>query len=92
MITTMSSSLSSEDLRILRQVPLHEFLNLPNNGRNQKMLCPFHRERTGSFMLYADGGYHCFGCGKTGKNCIDFCMDSGMKFDEAIEEIIKFLE
>ena len=24
--------------------------------------CPFHPEKDPSFVVYADGGYHCFGC------------------------------
>jgi len=29
-------------------------------------LCPFHEEKTPSCQLYADGHYHCFGCGAHG--------------------------
>ena len=33
--------------------------------------CPFHNEKTGSFKVYSDGTYHCFGCGAHG-DVIDF--------------------
>jgi DNA polymerase I-like protein with 3'-5' exonuclease and polymerase domains len=38
-----------------------------------KILCPFHQEKTPSCQLYADGHYHCFGCGAHGQ--IDDDMD-----------------
>lgn len=28
--------------------------------------CPFHREVKPSFVVYPDGGFHCFGCGAHG--------------------------
>lgn len=35
-------------------------------GANQVCRCPFHEERTGSFTVYPDGGFNCFGCGVAG--------------------------
>lgn len=31
------------------------------------LLCPFHDEKTPSFITYTDGSYHCFGCGEEGE-------------------------
>src|SRR5437764_5390860 len=40
---------------------------LKKAGRHLKGLCPFHHEKTPSFVVYPDqGNYHCFGCGKSG--------------------------
>ena len=36
-----------------------------SNGRT-KYLCPFHDEKTPSFIIDAKNKYHCFGCGKHG--------------------------
>lgn len=33
--------------------------------------CPFHNEKTGSFKVYSDGTFHCFGCGAHG-DVVDF--------------------
>jgi len=33
--------------------------------------CPFHNEKSPSFTIYPDSGYHCFGCGESG-DVIDF--------------------
>lgn len=36
--------------------------------------CPFHDERTPSFVIYPDNGYHCFGCQAHGNNAVDFYL------------------
>jgi DNA polymerase I-like protein with 3'-5' exonuclease and polymerase domains len=57
-----------------------QFTALPNNKADSidnytddvegyskgKINCPFHDDRTPSCQLYADGHYHCFGCGAHG--------------------------
>jgi RecA-family ATPase/DNA polymerase I-like protein with 3'-5' exonuclease and polymerase domains len=37
------------------------------SGEEYKICCPFHDERTPSLHIYADGHYHCFGCGAHGQ-------------------------
>jgi DNA primase len=45
-----------------------EFVTLKKSGANYKGLCPFHNEKTPSFMVSpARNTCHCFGCGKGGK-------------------------
>jgi DNA primase len=42
-------------------------VQLKRAGRYLKGLCPFHGEKSPSFVVYPDQGtYHCFGCGKSG--------------------------
>lgn len=45
------------------------YVTLKRQGRNLKGLCPFHSEKTPSFVVYPDDQnphYHCFGCGSGG--------------------------
>ena len=62
-----------------------EKVSLAPNGANFKGLCPFHSEKTPSFMVNPSRGmYHCFGCG-TGGSVIDFLMAyENMGFPEAV--------
>ncbi len=51
-----------------------ERVALAPNGANFKGLCPFHSEKTPSFMVNPQRGmFHCFGC-KAGGSVIDFVM------------------
>ena len=52
-----------------------EFVALRKAGVNYKGLCPFHDEKTPSFMVSPSKGYcHCFSCGKGG-NAVGFIME-----------------
>ncbi|MFI3261428.1 MAG: DNA primase [Rikenellaceae bacterium] len=52
-----------------------DFVTLKRNGVNYKACCPFHDEKTPSFVVSpAKGFYKCFGCGKGG-NVVSFVMD-----------------
>ncbi|MCT4594576.1 MAG: DNA primase [Anaeromicrobium sp.] len=43
------------------------YTQLKQNGKNYKGLCPFHNEKTPSFIVSEDKQlYHCFGCGQAG--------------------------
>jgi hypothetical protein len=63
-----------------------QHLPLTAAGRNYKALCPFHEEKTPSFMVSPERQtYHCFGCG-AGGNCFTFLMKhQGLEFLEALE-------
>jgi len=41
-------------------------LSLKKMGDKYRCTCPFHSENDASFVIYADGTYHCFGCKATG--------------------------
>ena len=62
------------------------YVPLKKAGQNFKACCPFHKEKTPSFMVSsAKQIYHCFGCG-AGGNIIGFLMKyEGMDFIEAIK-------
>ena len=57
-------------------------------GSSKKACCPFHHEKTPSFVINeAKGFYHCFGCGESG-DAIGFVrrMD-GLTFVEAVKKL-----
>lgn len=65
-----------------------ERVRLKRAGRNLKGLCPFHEEKTPSFVVSSERqSYHCFGCG-VGGNAIGFVMETEhLDFITAIETL-----
>ena len=64
------------------------YLPLKRAGSNFKANCPFHNEKTPSFMVNpARQSYHCFGCGEGG-NAISFVMSyENLPFPDAIKKL-----
>ena len=62
-----------------------DYLTLKKSGSNYKACCPFHEEKTPSFMVSPNKGiYKCFGCGKSG-NALRFVMEhEQLSFIESI--------
>ncbi len=84
---------TSESLELLKErVDLADLLSshieMKKAGASYKALCPFHDERTPSFMIQTgDTHYHCFGCGAHG-DAIEFLMSYlKMSFIEAVEHL-----
>lgn len=67
-----------------------EFVSLHKAGVNYKGLCPFHNEKTPSFVVSPAKGYcHCFSCGKGG-NPVGFIMEhEQMTYPEALRWLAK---
>lgn len=63
-----------------------ERVPLKKAGRNYKGCCPFHNEKTPSFVVSDEKRiYHCFGCGEGG-NVFNFFMKfDGLSFRESVE-------
>lgn len=64
------------------------YVALKKLGRHQKGLCPFHSEKTPSFLVNEELGlYKCFGCG-AGGDVIKFLMEiEGIDFLDALERL-----
>lgn len=64
------------------------YVELKKNGANFKACCPFHDEKTPSFIVSPQKGiYHCFGCGAGGDG-IKFIMEyEKLSYPEAIEKL-----
>ena len=67
-----------------------EFVTLRKSGSNYKGLCPFHNEKTPSFIVSpARDTCHCFGCGRGG-NPIGFIMEhEQVTYPEALRWLAK---
>ena len=66
------------------------YIGLKKVGRNYKTQCPFHNEKTPSFIVSPDKQiYHCFGC-NAGGNVFSFVMKhENMEFPEVVEMLAK---
>ena len=65
---------------------INEYVQLKSSGINHKGLCPFHQEKSPSFMVNRERqNWHCFGCAKGG-DIFTFIQDiEGMDFVEALK-------
>ena len=63
-------------------------VELRRAGRNFKGRCPFHQEKTPSFVVFPETqGYHCFGCQKNG-DIFSFVMETeNLTFRDALEQL-----
>lgn len=67
---------------------ISRYIPLKKAGRNYKANCPFHNEKTPSFVVSPDRQiFHCFGCG-SGGNVFSFLMKhENLQFPEAVEAL-----
>ncbi len=80
---------------IKRKIDIAEFIGsfitLKKAGRNFKAVCPFHQEKSPSFVVSPDRGiWHCFGACGEGGDAIKFLMKwENITFIEALKELAK---
>ncbi len=69
---------------------ISEYVELKKSGQNYKGLCPFHSEKTPSFVVSPEKQiYHCFGCGEGG-DIFNFIMrHDNITFQEAIKTLAR---
>jgi len=67
---------------------IREYIPVKAVGANFQALCPFHGEKTPSFVISPEKQiWHCFGCGKGG-DVFSFLMEmEGLGFAEAVREL-----
>jgi DNA primase len=66
---------------------ISDYISLKKSGVNYKGLCPFHAEKTPSFIVNEEKKiFHCFGCGASG-NIFNFLMKfEHLSFPDAVKE------
>ncbi|NLB35523.1 MAG: DNA primase [Elusimicrobia bacterium] len=67
---------------------IEEYIPLRRAGVNYKALCPFHQEKTPSFVISPEKQiFHCFGCGQSG-DVFSFIMQmEGLDFPGALRRL-----
>lgn len=82
----MSDSVSEIKSRLPIENLVAEYVSLKRIGKSMKGLCPFHSEKTPSFIISPDKGIaYCFGCHKGG-DIFRFLMEiENIDFNEALK-------
>ena len=67
-----------------------DYVTLKRAGANYQACCPFHSEKTPSFVVSPSKGlFKCFGCGKAG-NALNFLLEhEAMSYPEALKALAK---
>jgi DNA primase len=70
---------------------ISSYIPLQKSGRNHKALCPFHAEKTPSFVVFPESQHwHCFGACGEGGDIFTFVMkQEGWDFRTALEELAR---
>src|SRR3954453_11044480 len=67
-----------------------QHVQLKKTGRSYKGLCPFHQEKTPSFVVFPESGnFHCFGCGRGGDVFTFYMGAEHVEFRDALQELAK---
>jgi len=68
---------------------ISDYVDLDTSSRQPKALCPFHSERSPSFVIYPESGsWRCFGSCAEGGDVISFMMKKeNLSFVEALENL-----
>lgn len=88
MILFSKASLEQLRARVDLVEVLSPHIKMQRSGASYKALCPFHEEKTPSFIIQkGDTHYHCFGCGAHG-DAIQFLMTYlRISFGEAVVQL-----
>ncbi|EES89794.1 DNA primase [Helicobacter canadensis] len=86
MIAEQSIEALKNQLDIIEVVS--HYIELKKIGATFKACCPFHQEKTPSFVVNQNKGfYHCFGCGASGDSIAFVMQYEKLNYKEAIEKL-----
>lgn len=84
--TLVDEVLSRTDIEAV----ISPYVSLKRAGSLVKGLCPFHSEKTPSFVVYPkDNSFYCFGCGAGGDAITFLKKMENMDFEDAVETLAK---
>lgn len=87
--TIPDGRLTDEEVVIAKAVPIQTYYagTLRKSGGRFTGLCPFHVEKSGSFFIYKDNSWWCFGCSQGG-DAIEFVMKlHSIDFRQAVKNM-----
>ncbi len=89
-MTVMTSPVDDIKAKIDIVDLISEYTPLKSAGTNWKARCPFHNEKTPSFMVSRErANWHCFGCGRGG-DIFSFVQEmEGLDFPESLRLLAK---
>ena len=73
-----------EKLARAKEFPISSLIKIEHNGTAK---CPLHKERTGSFKLYKNNTFYCFGCQAGGDSIYLYQKLNDCSFKEAVEKL-----
>jgi DNA primase len=79
-----------DDLRLQADIVqvIQDYVPLKRAGTSYKGLCPFHGEKTPSFIVHRDKGFfHCFGCGVGGDVFKFLELHEKIGFQDAVRQL-----
>lgn len=90
-ISKSKKGVSEEEVLLANSISVKSFISTKIRRSNNKemTLCPFHTEKTGSFVIFDDNSWRCFGCQVHGGGAIDFIKKLyGYGFIQAVKFLI----
>lgn len=89
--TGLGGKITNIDINQAKEVPLRDHYHgtLKRSGRRLFGQCPFHNEKTGSFVIYEDqNSFHCYGCSANGDSIAYIMKLHNLKFVEAVRYLL----
>lgn len=88
--TSGPNHVTQEEIELARNIPITSLVGgkTRRSGKHFMTLCPLHKERTPSFVVYPDNRFYCFGCNEGGDS-IDLVQKlHGLDFVDAVKQLI----
>jgi DNA primase len=83
---------NTEIERVRERIDIVDLINshvpLKKAGRSYKACCPFHQEKTPSFVVFPETqSFYCFGCGQSGDAFTFLMKIEGLEFPDALRRL-----